>query len=67
MNSPELIDPTMTKISALAGILGPILFAGVLIILSVVEYPFMRSLGWDPLAAPTLDWPTGWLWGPTGR
>jgi hypothetical protein len=56
----------MAKLSPLAGILGPILFAAALLVLSVLEYPFMRTLGWDPLSAPTLDWPSGLALGPYG-
>jgi hypothetical membrane protein len=39
--------------------LGPILFAGVLAILTAVEYDFLLSLGWHPLDDPTFDWPSG--------
>jgi hypothetical membrane protein len=39
--------------------LGPLLFAGVLAILTVVEYDFLLSLGWHPLEDPTFDWPSG--------
>lgn len=54
------------KLAALGGILGPIWFAGVVITLSTVQYDFMRGLGWDPLNAPTFDWPSGLALGPYG-
>ena len=54
------------KLAALGGILGPIWFAGVVITLTVVQYDFMRGLGWDPLYAPTFDWPSGLSLGPYG-
>ena len=54
------------KIAALAGILGPALFGGMLVILTVAEYDFMRSLRWHPLYAPTTDWPSGLSLGPYG-
>jgi hypothetical protein len=54
------------KLAALGGILGPIWFAGVVTTLTIVQYDFMRSLGWDPLYAPTFDWPSGLSLGPYG-
>lgn len=54
------------KFAILAGIIGPILFGSVLILLTIVEYQFMLSLGWDPIHAPTLDWPSGLSLGPYG-
>jgi hypothetical protein len=47
------------KLAALGGILGPLLFAGVVTTLTFVQYDFMRGLGWDPIYAPTFDWPSG--------
>ena len=46
--------------------MGPILFAGVVTTLTIVKYYFMRSLGWDPIYAPTFDWPSGLSLGPYG-
>lgn len=40
-------------------LLGPILFASVLVVLTIVEYDFLRSLGWHPIHDPTFDWPSG--------
>ena len=54
------------RLGGLAGMLGPILFAVVVTGLSIIEYDFMRSLGWDPLHAPTFDWPSGLSLGPLG-
>ncbi len=56
----------MRKLGVVAGIVGPFLFATVLITLTLVQYPFMRSLGWDPLMHPTFDWPSGLALGPIG-
>ena len=44
--------------------IGPLLFGAVLIILTFVEYDFMRSLGWRPLRV--IDWPSGLALGPYG-
>jgi hypothetical protein len=54
------------KLAALGGIIGPIWFASVVTILTIVQYDFMRGLGWDPLYAPTFDWPSGLSLGPYG-
>jgi hypothetical protein len=54
------------RLAALGGILDPVLFAGVVTSLSILQYDFMRGLGWDPLHAPTFDWPSGLSLGPYG-
>jgi len=54
------------RIAAAAGIIGPLLFGIVVLTLSILQYPFMRSLGWDPLFRPTFDWPSGLALGPLG-
>lgn len=52
--------------AALAGLLGPIALAIALVVLSILEYDFMRSLRWHPITAPTTDWPSGLALGPLG-
>ncbi len=47
-------------------LLGPFLFATVLTTLTIIQYDFMLSLGWDPLYRPTFDWPSGLSLGPYG-
>lgn len=47
-------------------LLGPILFASVLTILTIVEYDFLLSLGWHPINDPTFDWPSGLALGKFG-
>ena len=54
------------RIAAFAGMLGPLLFGGVICALTVAEYDFMRSLRWHPISAPTTDWPSGLALGPLG-
>jgi len=56
----------MRKAAALAGTVGPVLFGAVLIILTLIEYDFMRSLGWEPLGLSNTDWPSGLALGPHG-
>jgi hypothetical protein len=54
----------LTRLAALFGIFGPGLFGLVLASLTLLDYNFLRSLGWDPFSAPTLDWPSGLALGP---
>jgi len=56
----------VTRLAALAGMIGPCLFGSVLVVLTVVEYDFMRSLGWEPLSVSTSVWPSGLALGPYG-
>ena len=60
MNKSRLI-----KLAALAGILGPIVFAVVVTGLTFAEAGFMRSIGWEPFGN-VLDWPSGLAIGPYG-
>src|SRR5687767_11345369 len=52
-------------LASLAGIIGPILFAFVLTVLTIVQNDFMRTLGWNP-TGPVIDWPSGLALGPYG-
>ena len=61
MQSSRLI-----KLSAYAGIIGPLFFGTMLTSLTFIQYDFLLSLGWDPLLAPTFDWPSGLSLGPLG-
>jgi len=56
----------LRKLAALGGMVGPVLFASVVTVLTIVQYDFMRGLGWDPIHAPTFDWPSGLSLGPYG-
>jgi len=56
----------MIKLAARAGIIGPILFGFVITTLSILKYDFLLSLGWDPIHAPTFDWPSGLALGKYG-
>ena len=51
--------------AAIAGIVGPILFAVVVTGLTIVQADFMRTLGWNP-RGPVIDWPSGLALGPYG-
>lgn len=60
MNKSRLI-----QLAAIAGVVGPILFAVVVMGLTIAQADFMRSLGWNPLG-PVIDWPSGLAMGPYG-
>jgi len=60
MNRSRLLN-----LAALAGILGPLLLAVVITVLTIVQADFMRTLGWNPLG-PVIDWPSGLALGPYG-
>ena len=55
----------LIKLAALAGIIGPALFAAVVTGLTFAEADFMRSIGWEPFGN-VLDWPSGLAMGPYG-
>lgn len=56
----------MRRLALLCGLIGPVLFAGMLTSLTLLQFDFLRGLGWDPLRAPTFDWPSGNALGPYG-
>ena len=56
----------MIKIAVRAGIIGPVLFGFTLTTLTILKYDFLLSLGWDPIKAPTFDWPSGLALGKYG-
>lgn len=60
MNRSRLI-----KLAALVGMVAPIMFAVIVIGLTIAEANFMRSIGWDPFGN-VLDWPSGLAMGPYG-
>jgi len=66
-NDERRFNDRMRKAAVLAGTIGPILFGGVLIILTLMEFDFMRSLGWEPLGLSNTDWPSGLALGPHGH
>ncbi len=56
----------MIKLAARAGMVGPLLFGGIVTTLTIFKYDFLLSLGWHPIHAPTFDWPSGLALGPYG-
>ena len=54
------------RAAALAGLLGPAIFAVVLAALTALQYDFMRGIGWRPLKDPAGAWPSGLALGPIG-
>ncbi len=60
MNKSGLI-----KLAARVGMVAPIMFALIVIGLTIAEADFMRSIGWEPFGN-VLDWPSGLAMGPYG-
>src|SRR5918999_190048 len=56
----------MVRAAAVAGMVGPVLFATVLLALTVVQYDFMLGIGWRPIEDPSGAWPSGLALGPYG-
>jgi Protein of unknown function (DUF998) len=56
----------MVRAAAVAGMVGPVLFATVLLTLTVLQYDFMLGIGWRPLRDPAGAWPSGLVLGPYG-
>jgi hypothetical protein len=54
------------KMTAVAGIVGPILFATALLSLTALQYDFMVGIGWQPWRDPAGAWPSGLALGPYG-
>jgi hypothetical protein len=54
------------RLGIAAGLVGPPVFAGSVLSLTLLQYDFLRALGWHPLYAPTFDWPSGLALGPYG-
>jgi hypothetical protein len=54
------------KAAVIAGMIGPALFATLLLALSALEYDFMLGIGWRPVANPAGAWPSGLALGPYG-
>ncbi len=60
-------DPlTRPRSAALAGMAGPVLFAGGLVTLTTLQYDFLLRIGWEPLKDPSGAWPSGLSLGPYG-
>jgi hypothetical protein len=57
----------LVRVALAAGVAGPAMLAVVITGLTVAQYQFMRSLGWHPWRAPTVDWPSGLALGPYGE
>jgi Protein of unknown function (DUF998) len=52
--------------AALAGMIGPVMFVSIVIVLTVAQYGFMRGLGWHPIESSGVPWPSGLALGPYG-
>jgi len=46
--------------------IGPVIFVLIVIVLTVLQYGFMRGLGWHPIEGSGVPWPSGLALGPYG-
>ncbi len=51
---------------ALAGMIGPAMFALIIVVLTLVQYDFMVQLGRHPIRRSDVPWPSGLALGPLG-
>jgi len=56
----------MGKVGAFAGMVGPILFGAILVVLTMVQYDFMVEIRWRPIGDPAGAWPSGLALGAYG-
>jgi len=56
----------VVRAAAVAGMVGPVLFAGALLALTILQYDFMLGIGWLPFRDPAGAWPSGLALGPYG-
>jgi hypothetical protein len=54
------------KSRALAGIVAPVMFGAVIVVLTVAQYDHMLRLGWHPFRSSGMPWPSGLALGPFG-
>ena len=54
------------RVAAVSGMVGPVVFAGVLLALTLAQYDFMLGIGWRPLEDPSSAWPSGLALGTYG-
>ncbi len=63
----EHVDQVLTvRRAALGGIIGPIMFGFIVVVLTILQYDFMVGLGWRPFADSDVPWPSGLALGPYG-
>jgi hypothetical protein len=65
-----VVSPTwrisVVRGAAIAGMVGPALFALLVVTFTAVQYSFMIGIGWHPIADPASAWPSGLALGPYG-
>ena len=64
--NPAVAGRALIRRAALAGMIGPVLFGFLILLLTLLEYDFMRDLGWHPLRESNFPWPSGLALGPYG-
>lgn len=55
-----------TRRTAVAGMIGPIMFGLLVVILTLLQYDFLLDLGWHPIQSSDVPWPSALALGPYG-
>jgi MFS family permease len=57
-----------TRRLALVGLIGPVLFAALVLLVTAIEWDFLHDLGWNaaPFASPDVRWPSSAALGDSG-
>jgi MFS family permease len=57
-----------TRRLALVGLIGPVLFAALVVLVTAIEWDFLHDLGWNaaPFASPDVPWPSSAALGDSG-
>jgi hypothetical protein len=61
-----MLPTRVATLSVIAGIVGISFLICIIVVLSALQLDFLRALGWHPITAPTMDWPSGLALGPYG-
>ena len=56
----------MERNGGLAGMIGPAVFALIVVVLTVLQYDFMVRLGWAPVGVSDVPWPSALALDPYG-
>src|SRR3712207_7329654 len=59
-------QPMSLRNAALAGMIGPAVFALIVVVLTLAQYRFLVRIGWDPVGVSEVPWPSGLALGPLG-
>lgn len=62
----NLVSQMTTRRAAVAGMLAPIMFSLLVVILTLLQHEFLLGLGWHPIQSSDVPWPSALALGPYG-